>query len=148
MFYSRSFLHVLLFFFRIKSKIKRKVFLLNSDLPDYFSGGADDMYNIAVCDSDRSSSMSLILKVHTILKAKRIPHTATYYKNSEHVYQKLKENPTKHNLLFLETQLSPLDGISLGGYSVNADMRESLYILLPILPAYLTLSMLTAASFS
>lgn len=72
------------------------------------------MYNIAICDPDTESSNTLALAIHQLLSKARITHAITRYSSSDTLFKILEKFPEKHNLLFLETELTPYNGIELG----------------------------------
>ena len=71
------------------------------------------MYTIAICSPYRQEADTLRMSVHNILDQMKVAHVIYYYKDALSLSKILKKYPEKYNLLFLDTDLSPQNGIDL-----------------------------------
>lgn len=71
------------------------------------------MYTIAICSPYRQEADTLRMSVHNILDQMKVAHVIYYYKDALSLSKILKKYPEKYNLLFLDTNLSPQNGIDL-----------------------------------
>lgn len=75
--------------------------------------GEKFMYTIAICDENKEEATILSTLLQNILEEMNFPYKCYYYDDSSSLYNTLKIYPEKYNCLFLETKLSPYNGITL-----------------------------------
>lgn len=71
------------------------------------------MYTIAVCDTNKHEADMLLNSLQSILEELNFPYKCYYYDNASSLYETLEKYPEKYNCLFLETELTPFNGIAL-----------------------------------